>query len=123
VATYNDSTDYSASSSVDKFDILVGILNKLEPDRQAALLELISETHDLYLAGQTTMSKDLADTLKRAILKAKMSQYQLALQSGVPASVIYRFVTDERGITLTTASKLAGVLGLKLMSPATRKNP
>ncbi|MBI2480570.1 MAG: helix-turn-helix transcriptional regulator [Planctomycetia bacterium] len=57
---------------------------------------------------------DIVETLKQAIIKSKMSRYELAHKSGVSEGVLSRFVNGERGITLETAGKIAKVLKLQL---------
>ncbi len=63
----------------------------------------------------------MADEIKKAFKRSGMTIYRLAKNSGVSQPVVSRFVNDRRGITLTTASKLATALGreLKPRSPET----
>lgn len=56
----------------------------------------------------------LTDELKQAIADSGVSGYKLAKESGVPQPVVQRFLAGERGISLTTADKLAAYLGLRL---------
>ncbi len=56
----------------------------------------------------------LATQLQQAIRASGLSYYRLAKISGVGHPVISRFMTDKRGINLSTASALADVLGLEL---------
>ena len=57
----------------------------------------------------------LAETLRQAILDSGRSAYALQQETGVDASVITRFLNEERDLRLETAGKLADALGLKLM--------
>lgn len=58
---------------------------------------------------------DLAKTIRAAFKASGMSRFELAKRSGVSYSVIHRFIGSERDLTLGTASKLADVLGLRLV--------
>jgi plasmid maintenance system antidote protein VapI len=57
---------------------------------------------------------DLGELLILAIEKSAKSTYLLAKESGVSASVIGRFIRKERDLTLSTASKLAQAVGLRV---------
>ena len=56
----------------------------------------------------------LEKRLREAIRRSGLTGYRLAKDSGVPQPVLSRFINGRRGITLTTASKLAVALGLEL---------
>ena len=56
----------------------------------------------------------LEKQLRRAIKDSGLTIYRLAKDSGVSQAVLSRFVNGKRGITLTTASKLAKKLNLEL---------
>jgi transcriptional regulator with XRE-family HTH domain len=60
--------------------------------------------------------KTIIDQLQRAILKSGETEYAIAKGSGVSQSVLSRFVSGERGISLETASKLCEYLKLELAS-------
>ena len=64
---------------------------------------------------QGKMKTDLEMQIRIAIKKSGLSVYRLAKDSGVPQAALCRFVNGKRGITLTTASKLAKTLGLELV--------
>jgi transcriptional regulator with XRE-family HTH domain len=57
---------------------------------------------------------DIEKQLRTAMLSGPMSMYRLAKISGISKGVISRFVNHHRGLALTTAAKLAAVLGLEL---------
>lgn len=61
------------------------------------------------------LGADLVDVLRAAIIDSELSRYEIAKLSGVAASVLSRFVSGERGMTLTAAAKVAKVLGLVLV--------
>ena len=63
----------------------------------------------------------LEEQIKTAIAKSGLSVYRLAKDSGVSQPVLCRFVNDQRGITLATASKLAKALDLELVVKRKRK--
>jgi transcriptional regulator with XRE-family HTH domain len=60
----------------------------------------------------------LARTIAAAIRAKGTSAYPVGKASGVSPSIISRFLSGERGLTLRTAEKLAKVLGLTLESHA-----
>lgn len=62
------------------------------------------------------MSKatSMMDIIRNAIERDRRTIYRIALESGVNAAVIRRFVSGERGVNLETADRLCKVLGLKL---------
>lgn len=57
---------------------------------------------------------DLAQQLRAAFEKSGLSRFGLARQSGVPYSVVHRFMEAERDVRLGTASKMADVLGVEI---------
>jgi len=57
---------------------------------------------------------DLASGLRAAFKASGMNRLALSKRSGVSYSIVHRFIAGERDITITTASKLATVLGLEL---------
>lgn len=60
------------------------------------------------------MAKSIVDQLQRAIRASGETEYAIAKGSGVSQSIINRFVSGERGISLETAAKLAAYLKLDL---------
>jgi plasmid maintenance system antidote protein VapI len=58
----------------------------------------------------TTISEQLRDR----ITTSQLSPYELAEVSGVDRSVLSRFLTGKRSLTLDTVDKLAEVLNLRL---------
>ncbi len=56
----------------------------------------------------------LSQALRDAIRASGQSLEQLAEASGVSSSVLARFLSGERDIHVSTADKVAAVLGLKL---------
>lgn len=68
---------------------------------------------------------DLAEQLRKAFARSRMTRYELGKRAGVPYATIHRFVAGERDIRLTTASRLADVLGVEFRptrtSPAPRR--
>jgi len=62
----------------------------------------------------------LEDALRKAILDSGMNTVQVEKASGVSQSIISRFLNQERGITFSTASKIAHALNLEL-KPKRRK--
>jgi transcriptional regulator with XRE-family HTH domain len=62
------------------------------------------------MAGKKTVS----DRLRRAISESGLSLNELAERSGTDKGRLSRFMRGERGLTLDTVDKLAGVLRLRL---------
>ena len=58
---------------------------------------------------------NIEDALRQAILKDARSRYELARLSGVSQAQLSVFVRGKQTITLSTAAKLAKVLGLRLV--------
>ena len=58
----------------------------------------------------------MSEILQAAIESDGRTFYRLGKDAGVSTEIIYRFVAGERDIRLATASKLAAVLGLELLS-------
>ena len=77
----------------------------------------------LYNPGMAKPRKktlDLNEQLRRAIADSGLTPYRIATDADVDRSVMTRFVNGERGLTLTTASRIADYLGLELR-PRQRK--
>jgi transcriptional regulator with XRE-family HTH domain len=60
------------------------------------------------------MAKSIVDQLRRAIKGSGQTEYAIAKGSGVSQSIVNRFVSGERGISLETAAKLCAYLKLDL---------
>jgi ribosome-binding protein aMBF1 (putative translation factor) len=58
----------------------------------------------------------LSDPLKKAIAGSRKSVRQLAKEANVSKVVLTQFLAGQRDLRLTTAEKLAHVLGLKLVA-------
>jgi plasmid maintenance system antidote protein VapI len=63
----------------------------------------------------------IEEQLRRTLAADGRTFYRLGLLTGVDQGTLWRFVRRERGLTLTTAAKLAAVLGLELRPAAKRK--
>ena len=61
-----------------------------------------------------TRQADLGAQLRATFRDSGMSRFAVARQAGVSYAIVHRFFGGDRDITLTTASRLAGVLGLEL---------
>ncbi len=60
------------------------------------------------------MSKDIEKKLREAIIKSKISRYKISQLSGIGEAQLSLFVNSKRTLTLTSAAKVAKVLGLDL---------
>jgi len=56
---------------------------------------------------------DLAAQLRQAIRNSGLTLYRIGVEADVDSGVLSRFFTNERSITLTTASRIADYLGLE----------
>lgn len=68
---------------------------------------------------------DIEDQLREAVAESELSRYRIAKLSGVSEGQLSRFVMDKddprhRTLTLTSAARVADVLGLEL-TPKPRK--
>jgi len=61
----------------------------------------------------------LANRIRAAMLASGLTRYQLSQQTGIAQSVLGRFASGERDLTLSTASRLVPTLGLDLMATDT----
>lgn len=53
--------------------------------------------------------------MRKAIRDSGLSLYALAKQADIGVAPIQRFMAGEHGMTLTTAEKLASIVGVKLV--------
>ena len=60
------------------------------------------------------MSEHISERLKRAIRESGMSRYAISQASGVDQATLSKFMSGQRGLTLDSVDKLAGVLGLEI---------
>ncbi len=60
------------------------------------------------------MSKDIEQTLRKAIAESGLSYYRLAKDSGVDLRSIARFMAETQTIRMNIAAKLTKRLGLEL---------
>jgi len=60
------------------------------------------------------MSEHVSERLKRAIRESGMSRYAISQASGVDQATLSKFMSGQRGLTLDSVDKLAGVLGLEM---------
>jgi hypothetical protein len=68
-----------------------------------------------------TMTNNIGwnDQIRRAIRDSGLSLYAVARDAGVNVAPIQRFMAGEHGMTIDSAEKVCGVVGLELR--ATRK--
>ncbi|MGH2271270.1 hypothetical protein ACQ9LF_05670 [Anaerohalosphaeraceae bacterium U12dextr] len=63
---------------------------------------------------QDRVNKDIEGQLRLAILESPMSRYRISQLSGVADSALCYFVNGQRTLNLTSAARVAEVLGLEL---------
>lgn len=59
--------------------------------------------------------QDVLDDLRAAIHRDGRTMYAIAKLSGIPASMLSRFMSRERGLSVETATKVADALGLQIV--------
>jgi transcriptional regulator with XRE-family HTH domain len=60
------------------------------------------------------MSKDIEQKLLDAIKNSLMTRYKISRLSGISQAALSLFINGKRTLTLTSAAKVAEVLGLEL---------
>jgi ribosome-binding protein aMBF1 (putative translation factor) len=73
------------------------------------------------MAKRKPKKPTFSDQVRNAINNSGMTIYRLAEETGVEASVLYRFVSGKRGFTTATLDKVSKCLGLELKRPKTKK--
>ena len=68
-------------------------------------------------------TKDIEVQFREAIQGSGMSCYEIAKRAGVVSSQLSLFINGHRSLTLTSAAKIAGVLGLELRPVKTGRKP
>jgi transcriptional regulator with XRE-family HTH domain len=64
---------------------------------------------------------NVSETLRRAIEQCGMSRYEIAKETGIAQSMLSRFVTARRGLSLDAVDRLAAFLKLELVERSTRR--
>ena len=72
----------------------------------------ITTTDTDYMAKR--QPKKLSDQLREAIRNAGCSRYEIARQTGIDQSVLSKFMSGERGVSLATADLLCEFLKVDL---------
>ena len=58
--------------------------------------------------------EDIEQKLKQVLISSPLSRYRIAKMTGLSEAQLSYFVNGKRTLTLTTAARLAEVLGLEL---------
>jgi len=64
----------------------------------------------------------VTDTLRKAVETCGQSRYAISKATGVPASVLSRFVASGRGLRSENIDRLSDYLGLGLMEKARKRS-
>lgn len=90
---------------------------------ELATASKLAEALDLELMGKDVKKNEpcLEDQFRTVIKRRGLKNKRLAIDAGVPQPSVSRFVNGHRGLRLTTASKLANVLGLALRPRRTKR--
>lgn len=67
--------------------------------------------HIAILLGMATVSEEI----KKAILSAKVSRYQIAKDTGVEQAILSRFVNGRTGLSSKSIDQLAEYFGYRLV--------
>jgi transcriptional regulator with XRE-family HTH domain len=67
------------------------------------------------MARKKPRTDSFSDQLRRAVRDCGTTRYALAKQLGTSESTLSRFLSGERGLTLTLLDRLADVLGLRII--------
>ena len=59
--------------------------------------------------------KKLSDQIRQAVVDSKVSRYRISKDTEIDQSVLGKFVSGERGISMETLDVLAEYLGLRIM--------
>lgn len=57
----------------------------------------------------------ISDDLRRAIESSGLTRYRIAKDTGLSQSLLSRFVSGERGLSLEAIDKIGTLLGLRLV--------
>ena len=63
----------------------------------------------------------ITDKLRQTIRASGQSLNSIAVQSGVPNPVVWRFANEQQGLSLVSADKLATYFGLELQPVQKRR--
>jgi plasmid maintenance system antidote protein VapI len=76
----------------------------------------LEETKTMPAAATKTKrpKTDFAGILRAALTASDQSLYRVSMETGIGQDVLSRFVREERGLSLETASRLAMHLGYQL---------
>ena len=66
-------------------------------------------------------AKKLSDQIREAILKADVSRYEIAKETGVGQPALSRFVHGERGLSLDALDRIGLYLGLSITTSRPRR--
>lgn len=66
-------------------------------------------------------SKKLSEQIREAILKADVSRYVIAKETGVDQPALSRFVHGERGLSLDALDRIGLYLGLSITTSRRRR--
>jgi len=64
---------------------------------------------------------DIETQLRKAIIESPVSRYKIAKESGVGEAPLSLFVNRKRTLTLTSAAKVADVLGFELVPKKSKR--
>jgi transcriptional regulator with XRE-family HTH domain len=65
----------------------------------------------------------ISEQLRRAIQASDLTRYRIAKRTGLSQSLLSRFASGDRGLSLDAIDKIGALLGLRLVSaPTPREN-
>jgi len=67
------------------------------------------------------LTMNLADQLRRACERSKLSMLQISKRTNLPYQTVHGFMRSDRDIVLSSAAKIAELVGVELRSRDKRK--
>lgn len=105
----DNSKNPQSRSLIERLDRLEEIFRQLTPDRQKAMMEMLS-------------TGTLAEDLRKAITDSGLTTYAIGKACKISPILINRFMSGERDMRVATASKICEVLGYGLAKLEKPKN-
>jgi ribosome-binding protein aMBF1 (putative translation factor) len=106
--------------TADRLEALGELLNMDLETKTRSTKKLSSTIKEL--SAKLDDGQDIETKLRTAIKASGLTHYAIAKMAAITPDVLDRFVSGQRGLNLSTASKVAAVLGLGLFPIAKRQS-
>jgi ribosome-binding protein aMBF1 (putative translation factor) len=100
--------------------ILYGVAPRPTPTEPKRAKKSVRQTRQADVEQRSRAKKNqasLSNQLRQAIKGSGLTMYRIAKESGVPQTILSRFLTGEHNMHLETAEKLASYFGMSLTPP------